>query len=220
MTGDPRLSGPDKSVGGRVVLGGASGFMGRSLLTRLRARGREVVTVGRSGSDVGWDDPAALTAAVEGASHVIGLSGKSVDCRYTARNRAEIFRSRRETTERLREAIVLGRGRYSRCSRASRAWGSAARSWTAAGRRSPGAAAPHPVDNRALMRTIRQTLGIRVHFPMPRWMQELGAIGMRTETELTLKSRWVLPERFEAAGFEFAHPELEPAVRSLLRARR
>ena len=45
---------------------------------------------------------------------------------------------------------------------------------------------------------------------------ELGAIGMRTETELVLKSRWVLPERLLEAGFEFAYPELEPALREAL----
>ncbi len=48
---------------------------------------------------------------------------------------------------------------------------------------------------------------------MPRWMLELGAIGMRTETELILKSRWVLPEKLAAAGFEFRYPTLEDAIR-------
>lgn len=44
-------------------------------------------------------------------------------------------------------------------------------------------------------------------------MLELGAIGIRTETELILKSRWVLPERLLAAGFAFRYPTLEAAIR-------
>lgn len=75
------------------------------------------------------------------------------------------------------------------------------------------AASPHPVDNVEFMATVRQALGARIGVPMPRWMLELGAIGMRTETELILKSRWVLPEKLTAAGFEFRYPFLEDAIR-------
>ena len=48
-------------------------------------------------------------------------------------------------------------------------------------------------------------------------MLELGALFMRTETELLLKSRWVVPTKLLAAGFEFEFPELEAALRSILR---
>lgn len=75
------------------------------------------------------------------------------------------------------------------------------------------ASSPHPVDNRAFMAEVRRQLGVKFGPPMPRWMLELGAIGIRTETELVLKSRWVLPERLQRAGFEFAYPELAPALR-------
>ena len=75
------------------------------------------------------------------------------------------------------------------------------------------AAAPHPVDNRTFMATVRNVLGVPFGPPMPRWMLELGAIGIRTETELILKSRWVLPETLLSAGFSFHYPELEPALR-------
>jgi len=44
-------------------------------------------------------------------------------------------------------------------------------------------------------------------------MLELGAIAIRTETELILKSRWVIPEKLTVAGFEFAYPDLEDALR-------
>lgn len=78
------------------------------------------------------------------------------------------------------------------------------------------AASPDPVDNTTFMRTVRRVLGVRFGPPMPRWMLELGAIGIRTETELILKSRWVLPEKLAAAGFEFEYPTLEGAIRESL----
>jgi NAD dependent epimerase/dehydratase family enzyme len=50
-------------------------------------------------------------------------------------------------------------------------------------------------------------------------MLELGSAVIRTETELVLKSRWVVPERLTDAGFEFAYPDLEPALREIVGSR-
>ena len=77
----------------RVVVAGASGFIGRAVVESLRARGDEVTVVGRT-AGVAWNDAAALVRAVEGAEVVVNLAGKSVNCRYTDRNRDEILRSR------------------------------------------------------------------------------------------------------------------------------
>lgn len=310
---------------GKVVIGGSTGFMGSFLVPRMRAAGREVVTVSRSGADIRWGDQAAIDRAVDGASLVIGLAGKSVNCRYTPENRAEIFRSRLDTTASLstaiaraeippdlwvnsstatiyrhaedrpmtestgelgtgfsvevakaweqalfaddlpstrrvalRSTIVLGHGgvldpvrnlarlglggaQYDGrwpVGKARRAAGTGHFPGARRGRQrfswvhvedvariidfleqTPtldgpvNAAAPNPVDNAAFMATVRRVLGARIGLPMPRWMLELGAIGMRTETELILKSRWVLPEKLTAAGFEFRYPTLEAAVR-------
>lgn len=310
---------------GRVVIGGSTGFMGTYLAPRLRAAGREVVTISRSGADIRWGDQVEIDRAVDGATLVIGLAGKSVNCRYTPENRAEIFRSRLDTTASLRTAIarattppllwvnsstatiyrhaedrpmtesageigtgfsvevakaweqalfaeelpatrrvalrstiVLGHGgvleplktltrlglggpQYDGrwpVSAARRAAGTGHFPGARRGRqrfswvhiedvariidfleRTPAlegpvnAAAPHPVDNVEFMATVRRVLGARIGPPMPRWMLELGAIGIRTETELVLKSRWVLPEKLTAAGFEFRHPQLEEAIR-------
>ena len=71
------------------------------------------------------------------------------------------------------------------------------------------------MTNRELMATLRRVLGMQFGLTAYRWMLELGAWVMRTETELLLKSRWVAPERLLSAGFEFAHPELEGAVRDI-----
>ena len=75
------------------------------------------------------------------------------------------------------------------------------------------ASAPNPVDNRTLMDMVRKHMGVRLGPPLPRWLLELGAIGIRTETELILKSRWALPEKLLDAGFEFRYPLLDEAIR-------
>ena len=78
------------------------------------------------------------------------------------------------------------------------------------------ASSPNPVDNAAFMASVRRALGVRFGPPTPRWMLELGAIGIRTETELILKSRWVLPSRLAEAGYVFRQPDLDEALRASL----
>ncbi|MDQ1552645.1 MAG: uncharacterized protein QOD50_2067, partial [Actinomycetota bacterium] len=75
---------------------------------------------------------------------------------------------------------------------------------------------PNPVENRELMATLRRVLRVRIGIPLFSWMLEAGAFAMRTETELLLKSRWVVPTRLLAAGFEFEFPRLEGALRDIL----
>lgn len=90
----------------RIVIGGASGFLGTRLRDDLAADGWHVSTIGRTGADASWGDPAAIRRLVDGADAVIGLSGKSVDCRYTDANRNEILRSRVDTTRAIAAAIA------------------------------------------------------------------------------------------------------------------
>ena len=89
----------------RIVIAGASGFIGQYLAGRFRGQGASVSLIGRRGANASWDDPAAITDLLEGADLLVNLAGKSVNCRYTAANRAEILRSRVDTTRRLAEAI-------------------------------------------------------------------------------------------------------------------
>lgn len=314
-----------------VVVAGASGFMGRRLVAERRRAGEEVRTIGRAQADAVWGDTAAITRLLDGADLVVNLAGKSVNCRYTPANRAEILRSRVETTgelaramraavappplwinsstatiyrhaddrpqteaegelgegfsvrvakawERaffepdlpgvrriaLRTAIVLGRGsvmipltRLTRLglggpqldgrwpgtpariaagvhhrSRPTSAGGRQRFSWVhlddvlaAIGFLREhddldgvvNLAAPDASDNRTLMADLRRALGVPVGLPATRWMLELGTFAIRTETELVLKSRWVVPQRLLDAGFEFRHTDLDATIRSILR---
>jgi NAD dependent epimerase/dehydratase family enzyme len=322
--------------GGRVVVAGASGFMGRSLVAHWRAAGREVQTIGRGAADARWGDTDSIRRLLDGSDLLVNLAGKSVNCRYGPANRAEILRSRVDTTAELgravagcaeppptwinsstatiyrhaedrpqteadgevgtgfsvsvakaweaaffaadtpatrrvaiRTAIVLGDGsaltpllRLARfglggpqwdtpwfATRARRAagtqhefrarWGAQRFSWIhladVAGALDllesradldgvVNLSAPEPVTNVELMGIIRRALRMPVGLPAPRPVLEVGAWLIRTETELLLKSRWVVPERLLQAGYTFRHPGLEGAIADILaqsrRARR
>ena len=76
-------------------------------------------------------------------------------------------------------------------------------------------AAPNPLPNAEFMRALREAWGARIGLPATRWMLEIGALVMRTETELVLKSRRVVPGRLLAAGFDFEFAEWPAAARDL-----
>jgi uncharacterized protein (TIGR01777 family) len=77
--------------------------------------------------------------------------------------------------------------------------------------------APNPLPNRAFMKAIRQACGVPLGLPAFGWMLAIGAWAMRTETELLLKSRWVVPTRLEGLGFTFKHPHWPEAAKDLMR---
>jgi uncharacterized protein (TIGR01777 family) len=77
-------------------------------------------------------------------------------------------------------------------------------------------AAPGPLPNAEFMRVLRQAFGTSIGLPATRWMLELGAIFMRTETELVLKSRRVVPGRLLASGFTFDFPTWPEAAKDLV----
>ncbi|MCS5719462.1 DUF1731 domain-containing protein [Herbiconiux sp. CPCC 205763] len=314
----------------RVVIAGASGFIGARLADAFREEGAEVALIGRAGPDARWNDPAAIAALVDGADLLINLAGKSVNCRYGPVNRAEIFRSRLATTRALHEAIAVAAHpprlwinsstatiyRHADDRAMTESTGeigegfsvNVATSWeeeflrgglpgtrrvalrmaivlgdggaltpilalaragfggpqfdghwpSTPGRRAAGthhrfrrgssggrqkfswvhlddvvriirfldahpeidgavnAAAPNPTDNRTFMASARRAVGVWFGLPTWRWMLELGSIAIRTETELVLKSRWVVPERLEAAGYEFAFRDHEGALADIV----
>jgi uncharacterized protein (TIGR01777 family) len=79
---------------------------------------------------------------------------------------------------------------------------------------------PHPLPNRDFMADLRRAYGATVGLPAAAWMLEIGAIFLRTETELILKSRRVVPRRLVDAGFDFQFPEWSSAASDLVQRRR
>lgn len=305
----------------RVIAGG-NGFLGRTLQRHWLAVGYRVIVLARDTSHgiepgavaLHWDGRTAgeWCAALEGAGVLVNLAGRSVDCRYHANNRAEIFASRLDSTgilasalaqaknpprlwlnaasatryrhaedrpqdeatgevgngfsvdvceawERalfepilaphirrvaLRTAIVLGHGggvypvfrRLARVGLAGRiGHGRQMFSWihetdfcravdwlidrpNLSGPVNLTAPCPVPMDRftALLRRRLHQPIGL----PLPKPLLEIGACVIRTETELLLKSRWVVPRRLLESGFVFSYTTLEAALRDLSRNRR
>jgi NAD dependent epimerase/dehydratase family enzyme len=77
--------------------------------------------------------------------------------------------------------------------------------------------APEFPTNRELMSAFRAQQGVPCGLSAPRWMLELGARVMKTETELVLKSRWADPRRLREEGFRWRWPELSGALDDLER---
>jgi len=77
-------------------------------------------------------------------------------------------------------------------------------------------ASPNPIPNSEFMQVLRKAWGARFGIPVPEWLMEFGAVFMRTESELVLKSRRVVPGRLLANGFQFHFPEWPAAARDLV----
>jgi uncharacterized protein (TIGR01777 family) len=77
---------------------------------------------------------------------------------------------------------------------------------------------PNPVRNAELMATLRSVLHRPPAPPTPAALVRLGAVVLRTDPALALTGRRCVPTRLQEAGFSFAHPELDGALRQLLAA--
>jgi len=77
-------------------------------------------------------------------------------------------------------------------------------------------ASPHPVANREFMRVLRRAWGVPLGLPAPAWLIEIGCFLLRTESELVMKSRNVVPGRLEEIGFRFLFPDWPEAARDLV----
>lgn len=308
----------------RIVLPGGSGQVGTVLARAFHAAGHDVVVLSRGELRtpwrvVRWDGRSMgdWSRVVDGADVVINLAGRSVNCRYDARNRQAMLDSRVLSTRAVGEAIrqasrpprvwlqastaTIYAHRYDAANdEASGLLGGAedapetwrfsievARAWeheldAAAVPRTrkvamrsaltlspdPGGvfatllwlvrlglggtagdgrqyvswihdadfiravqwlidrddiegvvnlASPSPLPNAEFMRVLRRAWGVPIGLPAARWMLEIGAAVLRTETELILKSRRVVPGRLVEAGFAFDFPEWPLAAADLCR---
>ena len=307
----------------KIVIPGGTGQVGTLLARAFHRDGHEVTVLGRSPVRAPWRvehwDPERLgdwTRWVDGADAVINMAGRSVNCRYTAKNRREIMHSRVGSTRvvgqaiarakrppsawlqastatiyahrydapnddetgilggteadapdtwrfsidvatsweraldeadvpgtrkiKLRSAVILSPDRGGifdtilglvRCGLGGTAGDGKqyvswihdadfvrAVYWLLDRRQMTGSvnlAAPNPLPNREFMAALRRAWGIPIGLPASRWMLEIGAVFMRTETELLLKSRRVVPSRLLRDGFTFKFPDWPDAARDL-----
>jgi len=316
MTGEPL----------RIVIPGGSGQVGRLLAQHFCGQGHAVTILTRRPAseaqlwlEVAWDGvtPGPWMAELEGADVCLNLAGRSVNCRYTARNRQEIYDSRIVPTRLLNEVIAGLKTRPRVWMNASTAtiyrhslsepmneatgelggnepgapetWNFSirvAKDWERAffeteiqgtrkialrsavtfsadkggifdmlstmvrrglgGTNGSGAqmvswvhgedfcravdflianeslagvvniASPHPVANREFMRVLRRAWGVPLGLPAPAWLIEIGCFLLRTESELVMKSRNVVPGRLEEIGFRFLFPDWPEAARDLV----
>jgi uncharacterized protein len=296
----------------KIILAGGSGFMGQVLAKHFAGKGDEVVVLTRSGNDtdgnikyVRWDggNLGDWIVELEGSDVLINLTGKSVNCRYNMRNRAEILRSRLSATQvlgkalrainhppelwinaasatiyrhaedrpqdeytgetgtgfsvnickqweatffeqqvpgvrqvALRTAIVLGKEGgvmpyYFNLAKFGlggiQGDGNQYFSWIyeddltgivdflIKNKKYSGvfnASSPKPIHNRELMEVLRKEFHMPFGLPATKWMLAAGAVLLGTETELVLKSRWVLPARLLDAGYRFKVTDIKRAA--------
>src|SRR4051812_22236429 len=99
----------------RIILAGGSGFLGQVLAKEFAAKNYEVIILSRSPRPtagairfVEWDGKTigAWAKHLDGATAVVNLTGRTVDCRYTAKNRKEILESRVDSTRVVGQAIA------------------------------------------------------------------------------------------------------------------
>jgi uncharacterized protein (TIGR01777 family) len=305
----------------RIILAGGSGFLGQALAAHFLNAQWEVVILSRDpnraggvGRQVSWDARTlgSWQSELEGAAAVVNLTGKSVNCRYHARNRREILDSRLNSTRVLGEAIGRSvhppevwlnsstatiykhtfdgpwdeRGEIKAVAEAkdafsievATAWERtfdaaqppatrkvAMRSAMALGKGKNSVfpvlrrlvrlglggklgngrqfvswiheadycravewlinhdnisgvvnlAAPGPLPNHEMMKILRQICHVPFGLPAASWMLEVGAFFLRTETELIIKSRRVVPRRLLESGFRFRFPAIRHAFEDL-----
>lgn len=77
-------------------------------------------------------------------------------------------------------------------------------------------AAPNPITNKTFMQTLRRVMQVPFGLPSPTWLLKVGAVVIKTETELILKSRWVLPEKLLKAGYVFKYSKIEEALKNIV----
>ncbi|HLU21747.1 MAG TPA: TIGR01777 family oxidoreductase [Bacillaceae bacterium] len=291
----------------KIVIAGGTGFIGKYFENKFKTLGYEVKIISRQSPNISWDNKHEIVDALENAEMLINLAGKSVNCRYNDKNKAEILNSRIKTTKILGNAL-------SECKNPPSLWinsstatiyrhaedramtemegeiGSGfsvdvAKQWEQTffsftlpktrqvalrisivlggsggvmtpykylvkfglgGKQGSGeqmfswihvedlynillfikdredmngvinCSTPNPVTNETLMKELRTAFNRKFGLPAAKWMLELGAILIRTETELILKSRWVIPEKLLKYGFSFQYDTMDKALNQII----
>ena len=299
----------------KIVIAGGTGFLGKELIRYFNGNHELLVLVRTlpksvigTESYMKWDgmQVGEWKHELEGADVLINLSGKSVDCRYTFENKAEIYNSRLRSTTCLHKAIlslknpprvwlnaasatiyehslnypntekdgIIGHGfSVDVCQRWEKAFFENELTQTRrvalrtaivlgkdgalkpmlrlakfglGGKMGNGRqifswihaldfcravehiirhdelsglvnlSSPNPLSNKSVMKALHSRVKMPVALPSPQFLLNLGAKLIGTETELILKSRYVLPEKLLNSSFEFQFPEITDAFEDLI----
>jgi uncharacterized protein len=299
----------------KLILAGGTGFLGQAIIKTFAAESTQIIVLTRGKEKkekniryLNWDGKSSgkWEEELNGADVLINLTGRSVDCRYTEKNKAEIISSRLNSTRALAKAIntvehppkvwlnaasatiykasedtlmgedtgetgtgfsvdvckqwenafnekaipatrkialrismVLGKGGgvfpvlkkltniglggkmgtgRQRVSWIHEEDFLSALKWLISNENAAGPynlAAPEPVSNSEFMSIMRRQLNRKIGLPATKWMLEIGAFFIRTETELILKSRNVIPQKLLNGGFHFTYSKVEDAIKNL-----
>ena len=299
----------------KLIVAAGTGFLGNVLIQHFKNKFEEIIVLTRGKSEiknqikyVNWNAKSfsGWEKELENVDVVINLAGKSVDCRYTEKNKAEILASRIDSTKILNEAILQCENppkhfinsstatiyRHSEDKEMDEYTGeigndfsiNVAKSWekifyevetpktlkTAirtsivlgknggafvplkkltqlglGGKNGDGkqfiswvhekdfaravefiiekelsgsinVVSPKPIRNEEFMKKLQKAIGVPFGLPISKSLLEFGAKIIKTETELVLKSRNVIPKRLTENGFEFEFGDLEKTFKSLL----
>lgn len=299
----------------KLIIAAGTGFLGEVLKNHFKNKFGEIVilTRGKSKSDhnikyVNWDAKtfSGWETELENADVLINLAGKSVDCRYTEKNKKEILLSRIQSTKILNKAVFNCKNppkhwlnsatstiyRFSLDKQMDEIEGeigndfsmNVAQSWEKAffktetpntlktalrtsivlgknggafiplktlakiglgGKQGKGnqfiswiheedfanavdfiiqnemagvvnIVSPKPISNAEFMKKLQKAVGIPFGIPINTFLLKIGAAIIRTETELVLKSRNVIPKRLLDSGFKFKFGNLDIAFQNLL----
>jgi uncharacterized protein len=296
----------------KVLIPGGSGHVGQILVPFLSESGHEVRVLSRQG-ELAWNPyyPNSLVSHLDWADAIINLAGRTVNCRYNAKNLAEMMESRVRSVEAISEALTdcafppsvwlqastatiyshrfdapndeadglidptVGPSKWQASEKIAVAWEAALFA-----QRHPGVrkvalrsamtmsatprsvfdvmatlarrgvlgtygsgkqyvswiherdfcrsiellladsslegpinlCSPNPLPNWEFNRILRRAVGAKLGLPAPAWALEIGAAMMKTETELILKSRRVVPARLLQHGFKFYFPDWKEAA--------
>jgi uncharacterized protein (TIGR01777 family) len=298
----------------KLIIAAGTGFLGQVLIAHFKDKFDEIVILTRGKSKsidsikyVNWDAKtlSGWENELENASVLINLAGKSVDCRYTAANKKEIYNSRIDSTKILNEAVLNCKNppkhwlnsststiyRFSLDKQMDEVTGETsddfsmniAKSWEKVffetetpktlktalrtsivlgknggafvpiktlakfglgGKQGKGnqfiswihekdfaraieyiikkeltevvnIVSPNPITNVDFMKTLRATIGIPFGLPTSKLLLKIGSFFIRTETELVLKSRNVIPKILQENGFTYEYETLEKTFKNL-----
>ena len=299
----------------KLIIAAGTGFLGNVLIQHFKNKFEEIVILTRGKSEiknqikyVNWNAKSfsGWEKELENTDVVINLAGKSVDCRYTEKNKTEILASRIDSTKILNQAILQCKNppkhfinsstatiyRHSEDKEMDEYTGeigndfsmNVAKTWEKTfyevetqktlktairtsivlgknggafiplkrltqlglgGKNGNGSqfvswihekdfaravefiiekelsgsinvVSPLPVRNEEFMKKLQKEIGIPFGLLISKSMLEIGARIIKTETELVLKSRNVLPKRLTENGFEFQFGDIDKTFKNLL----